>query len=535
MGCLVVFSACNQQEFYEKQFLEGVGVADDRLPDVDITDPSDITNPDEGVVITEPDNGSGDGDGGVVIVTPPTTNPTDPGDIADGGNNGGGDVTDPATPTDPTSPTDPVDPGDIADGGDNGGGDVTDPATPTDPTSPTDPVDPGDIADGGDNGGGDVTDPATPTDPTSPTDPVDPGDIADGGDNGGGDVTDPATPTDPTSPTDPVDPGDIADGGDNGGGDQGGDNDDGEVVVVPTPEPTPEVILIDKVEKFVQNKAKDAPVDILWVIDDSGSMGDEQRSLAYNFDVFINEFLEKKIDFQMAITTTDPTSRGDGKWKINPKMLTAQAAAKNEKKFLNDFKRTVQVGTKGSGSEMGLHTANRFLERYEGSVAHQWLRDDAYLIVVILSDEEEQAKASVESLVSNYQSYKKNGGMVKVYTIVTTDLRGQQWETIGERYMKAATMTNGVIADIHQDFYTVLRDMGAKIVDLLDKFALAATPHQGVAVKVNGQLVETGYVYNSETKTVKFLDGHVPAEGSAIEVHYQVEQTNQTLLASGSN
>ncbi len=457
MGCLVVFSACNQQEFYEKQFLEGVGVADDRLPDVDISEPSDVTEPDTGVVITEPDNGGdGDSDGGVVIVTPPTT--------------------------DPTNPTDPVDPGEITDGGSNGGGD-------------------------GSNGGGDVTD---PTDPTNPTDPVDPGEITDGGSNGGGD-------------------------GSNGGGDEGDDNDDGEVVVVPTPEPTPEVILLDKVEKFVQNKAKDAPVDILWVIDDSGSMGDEQRSLAYNFDVFINEFLEKKIDFQMAITTTDPTSRGDGKWKINPKHLTSEAASKNEKKFLNDFKRTVQVGTNGSGSEMGLHTASRFLERYEGSVAHQWLRDDAYLIVVVLSDEEEQSKTSVENLVSSYQSYKKNAGMVKVYTIVTTDLRGQQWETIGDRYMKAATMTNGVIADIHQDFYGVLRDMGAKIVDLLDKFALAASPYQGVAVKVNGNLVETGYVYNNDTKTVKFLDGHVPAEGSTIEVHYQVEQTNQTLLASGSN
>jgi len=501
MGCLVVFSACNQQEFYEKQFLEGVGVADDRLPNPDISLPSD---PGEQVVITEPsdttDSGdNGGSDGGVVIVTPPTdpTTPTDPGSVG-GGDTGGGDggVVIVTPPTDPTTPTDPGNVG----GGDNGGGDNGGPVVVTDPTDPG--TDPGDIG-GGDNG--------------------------DGGDNGGEVVT-----TDPTDPTDPAtEPGDSDGSGDNGNGDNGG-----EVVVVepiPTPVPTPEVILMDRVEKFVQNKATSAPVDIMWVIDDSGSMGDEQRSLAYNFDVFINEFLEKKIDFQMSITTTDPTSRGDGKWKINPIHLTSSAAAKNEKKFLSDFKRTIQVGTNGSGTEMGLHTASRYLERYESSKQHQWLRDDAYLIIVVLSDEEEQSSTSVEKLVESYQSYKKNAGLVKVYTIVTTDLRGQQWETIGNRYMKAANLTNGVVADIHQDFYSVLRDMGTKIVDLLDKFALAATPYQGVSVKVNGNLVETGYVYNNDTKTIKFLEGHVPAEGSQIEVHYQVEQATSTLLASGSN
>lgn len=464
IGCLAVFSACNQQEFYEKQFLEGAGVADDRGPLPDVVLPTD---PNGGVVITNPDNGDngddnggnnpddGDNGGGVVVVPNP-----DDGDDNGGGNNGG-------------------------DGDDNDGEVVVVNPTPT-------------PDDNGNNGGGDG---------------------GDGDDNDGEVVV-----VDPTPNPD-----------DNG---DGGDDNDGEVVVVdptPTPEPEPQVILSDRVEKFIQNKAKDAPVDILWVVDDSGSMGDEQRSLAYNFEVFINEFIEKKIDFKMAITTTDGSSRGDGKWKINPTHLTSKAAAKNESKFLKDFKRTIQVGTNGSGTEVGLQTAKRFLERYEGHQEHQWLRDDAYLIIVVLSDEEEQAKASVESMVTSYQSYKKNAGLVKVYTIVTTDLRGQQWETVGHRYMQAANMTNGVIADIHQDFYTVLRDMGVKIVDLLDQFALAQAPYQGVLVKVNGTQVSDGYVYNNETKTIKFLEGHIPAEGSEIEVRYQVVQPNTTILASGSN
>lgn len=474
IGCLAVFSACNQQEFYEKQFLEGAGVADDRGPAPGVVLPTD---PDDGVVITNPDDGGDSDDNG-------SNNPDD-GD----GDNGGGVVVVP----------NPDDGDDDTGGGNNGGGDD-------------------------DNDDGEVV-VVNPTPTPTPDGNGDDDDGDDGDDNDGEVVIVDPTPN----------PDDNGGGGDDG---DDGDDNDGEVVVVdptPTPEPEPEVILSDRVEKFIQNKAKDAPVDILWVVDDSGSMGDEQRSLAYNFEVFINEFIEKKIDFKMAITTTDGSSRGDGKWKINPDHLTSEAAAKNEAKFLKDFKRTIQVGTNGSGTEVGLQTAKRFLERYEGHQQHQWLRDDAYLIIVVLSDEEEQAKASVESMVSAYQSYKKNAGLVKVYTIVTTDLRGQQWETVGHRYMQAANMTNGVIADIHQDFYTVLRDMGTKIVDLLDQFALAQAPYQGVVVKVNGTQVNDGFVYNNETKTIKFLEGHIPAEGSEIEVRYQVVQPNTTILASGSN
>ena len=46
-------------------------------------------------------------------------------------------------------------------------------------------------------------------------------------------------------------------------------------------------------------------VDMLFVIDNSGSMQQEQKALADNFSTFIDNFLEKNIDFKIGIITTD--------------------------------------------------------------------------------------------------------------------------------------------------------------------------------------------------------------------------------------
>ncbi|WP_206611137.1 VWA domain-containing protein [Halobacteriovorax sp. HLS] len=409
---LSAMTSCNEQEFYEKKFLDGAGVADKDIP-TEIEIPTDnITNPAD------------------IIPTPPV--------VDNGGNNGGGT----------TTPTDPV----VDNGGNNGGG----------TTTPTDPV----VDNGGNNGGG----------TTTPTDPV----VDNGGDNGGGTTT----PTDPVVPVEPVGP-----------------------------------VLKPVVENFKQEAAKEGKVDILWVVDDSGSMGDEQKALAYNFDVFIHEFLEKKIDFKMAVTTTDATSSKDGKWSCDPRLLDAAAAKTNEANFVKNFSNCIKVGTRGSGREKGLHTSKSFIERYDG----QWMRDDAYLVVVYVSDEEDQSEKLVSEYVNFLKSKKNKTGLIKLYSIVTKESTKYRWETIGTRYLEASANTGGQTAHIKKDFYKILREMGGKIVNLLDSFALSQQPiDDKVNVKVNGSELASGYSYDSQSRSIKFLDGHIPTEGANIEISYSI-------------
>ncbi len=389
---LINLTSCNEQEFYEKKFLNGAGVADNDIP-------------------TE--------------IEIPTSNPTDP--------------TDPVV-TNPTDPTDPV---------------VTNPTEPTDPvvTNPTDPTDP------------------VVTNPTEPTDPV---------------VTDPTDPTDPVV-TDPTEPG---------------------------------ITLKSVVENFTQAQAKEGKVDILWVIDDSGSMGDEQKALAYNFDVFIHEFLEKNIDFKMAITTTDGSSSKNGRSVCDFRILDATAANSNESQFVKDFASCIKVGTRGSGREQGLKTSKSFVNRY----VENWMRDDAYLVVVYVSDEEDQSENTVQSYVDSFKELKKSSGLIKLYSIVTSKKTSTQWETIGYRYLEASEKTGGLTAHIKNDFYQVLREMGGKIVNLIDSFALSNKPFDDkVEVKVNGSAISSGYTYDNQSRSIKFVEGNIPNEGSKIEISYAVQ------------
>ena len=406
---LLALSSCNQQEFYEKEFLEGVGVPDEEV--------APEATPEGGQTETPDTNEDDPTDG---IITTPGGSGTDP---DDGGSNGG---------TDPD------------DGGNNGGG--------TDPD------------DGGNNGGG--------TDPD------------DGGNNGGG--------------TDPDD-----------GGNAGTD---------PDPGVCGDGTLTNASDEFVQNTAEHAKVDILWVMDNSGSMSDEQQALAYNFNAFISNFIEKDIDFQMAITTTDARSYYSGKMVGNSDKLTAQAAKDDEAQFMEDFRNMIKVGTRGSGHEMGLETSKDFFDRYRS-----WAREEAYLIVVYISDEEDSSPDQVNDYIRNLQSLKTSAGMVKAYSIVTQSHNpNRQWETVGSRYMQVSEATGGEIADIHQDFYQTLSGFGFKILDLLDSFPLSGVPVDAeIRVTVNDVTLDQGWTYDDSSRSIKFDENAIPDEGEIIIAYYQ--------------
>ena len=53
-------------------------------------------------------------------------------------------------------------------------------------------------------------------------------------------------------------------------------------------------------------------VDIVWIIDNSGSMNPYQSLLGNNMDIFMQMFMGYSPDFQMAFITTDDPSFVDG-------------------------------------------------------------------------------------------------------------------------------------------------------------------------------------------------------------------------------
>jgi hypothetical protein len=275
-----------------------------------------------------------------------------------------------------------------------------------------------------------------------------------------------------------------------------------------------------KKEVFRQVADADKKIDIIWIIDNSGSMADEQTSLGINFSAFINDFIDKDVDFKMSITTTD-TSTADKKGRMvsgSDTKLTSARAKLNEVQFKEDFRTLVRVGTLGSSYEKGLAASEGFMQKY----ASTFIRKDAYLAVVIVTDEEDQSSKSVKSYTDYLKSYKSEAGLVKIYSIA--DIKrtnfGAGITTGATRYIEAARETAGVVADIRGDFYQSLSSMGDSLIRLLDSFALAQEPEiQSLKVFVNG-VATSDFTYDESTRAIRFNQTSLPPVGSEIEVYY---------------
>jgi hypothetical protein len=274
-------------------------------------------------------------------------------------------------------------------------------------------------------------------------------------------------------------------------------------------------------ETFKQAVSQTKKIDIVWIIDNSGSMADEQMALGQNFSAFIDDFITKNVDFKMAITTTD-TSTSYLKGFMVPgsdTKLTSAKAALDESQFKTDFNNLVKVGITGSGYEKGLEASEGFMQKYAAS----FLRADAYLAVVLVSDEEDQSPKTPTAYTDYLKSFKSQAGLVKFYTIadINKTNSGYGISTGADRYTKASSETGGVIADIRNDFYHNLSDMGDSIINLLDSFALANSPVTGSMIVYVNNVETTDYTYDAETRSIRFDVNKLPPVGAEIKVLYR--------------
>ncbi len=70
------------------------------------------------------------------------------------------------------------------------------------------------------------------------------------------------------------------------------------------------ISVLPSIDQFQQNTNADTKIDILFVIDDSGSMSQEQQDLFNNFKSFIDLFYNKGFDFRVAVAKTSAFGQG---------------------------------------------------------------------------------------------------------------------------------------------------------------------------------------------------------------------------------
>jgi hypothetical protein len=178
------------------------------------------------------------------------------------------------------------------------------------------------------------------------------------------------------------------------------------VVVTPAPVPTPIPMPGALREQLVQEPDR-GKLDILWVIDNSGSMAWAQKELGNKFASFASELQKADVDFRLAVTTTDvcrsdkavdefcPETRvmGDDPLRgnlVQPKGTANRFLTNSSSDLLSSFRSLALRGTSGSPLEQGLSAAKFAVEKSSQAGSNLgFLRADAPLAVMVLSDEED--------------------------------------------------------------------------------------------------------------------------------------------------
>lgn len=206
-------------------------------------------------------------------------------------------------------------------------------------------------------------------------------------------------------------------------------------------------------------------IDIVWMVDGSGTMANHQTNLANNFNAFISGFVSKGFDFNMVVASTDAWLRernyNGGTCSPNPNpsqnpntIYRSSADCDNTlatfgqlthfrdgdiygaangtpgvrsgeylitsamplQQILDTFAINVRTGTRGDGSrESGLQSLRSVLRLNEdgtpgyGGETHTALanfrRPDAFLVVIIITDEEDQSRKANNNQYANSEEY----------------------------------------------------------------------------------------------------------------------------------
>lgn len=305
---------------------------------------------------------------------------------------------------------------------------------------------------------------------------------------------------------------------------------------------------------YVQKK-----IDILWVIDNSGSMLTSQTNLANNFRSFISRFQNNKSDFRMAVTTTDSYW---GRYTSNNNLsrLKDGVGSNHSGVFIIDantanldqtFITNVMQGTAGNGDERAFSS---FEETLKNPLNVDFHRPEAFLSIIIVSDEDDFSHNDFASGSRSYY-FTENYNDTKMYSIPyfidslntitqsTVDKKNYSINAISifdqtclstlangsrkiaRRYQELVTATNGITASLCSDFGTSLDSISQSIIELSSVFTLDRKPIEAtLQVLLDSTVIlksETnGWTYDALTNSITLHGNAIPQSGESIIINF---------------
>ncbi len=280
---------------------------------------------------------------------------------------------------------------------------------------------------------------------------------------------------------------------------------------------------------------KDRPVDVLFVVDNSGSMDYERGLLAQKIEGFLHNL--ESLNWQVAVISTEiyheiKNKNGDVEREIRDKyyqdgrllpfdaegetyILDSTMDVNMAQALFEDRIATIPIDDK-TGAEQGIYATVRAIERAldgqgENTPNARFFRKEAHLAVVVLSDEDENSKGeNIQYTPSQFLLFAKNSlGQEKNITwhsivIMSGDEDCKKSDTnsthafYGTRYEELSILTGhgkpggAVIGSICDEDYTdLLRDIGQSVKDKHNTIDLKCQPSTGEGNDERGEVLIT--------------------------------------------
>jgi hypothetical protein len=268
------------------------------------------------------------------------------------------------------------------------------------------------------------------------------------------------------------------------------------------------------IDSFTQPMSVDG-IDILWVIDKSGSMMRYNDELLAGVEAMLLalptsdwRLVMINADSSHSITSTEfPLVPGDDILDAEDMLNTLRSAHREE----------------------GFNATYEYI--VNNPYSSTWMRPDAGLLVVFVSDEEEQSNyeyPAVTDFLSWYQSQRM--GSVFIASIVNLEASDSLCThyfsplDVGHRYMEAANLLGGTVVDICDEDWSPGVTDATHSIEPYEKIELTHKAEiDSIRVFINGSL-NHNWLYIESDNTVYFTT--IPSAGELVEVGYRYIQSD---------
>ncbi len=272
----------------------------------------------------------------------------------------------------------------------------------------------------------------------------------------------------------------------------------------------------------VYANGRSAAVDVLLVIDNSGSMSDDIARLQGSADRFMRRALELGLDFRVGLVTTDMFTAGQqGRLQSFPS--GARWLDRTDPTPPATLSAALGSLPPGVGTERGIAAFMAALSEPLASTDNAgFRRPGAPLHIIVVSDEEDQSIETVDEAIEFLNNLPPDGATL--HAVVGPMACGTGEEARRMRYEALASATGGGIYDLCTDFGAVADALSEGIFGALGGYPLSQPAVAGsIRVYVDGQEVPAGagaWSYDAAENRIVFDAGATPPPGATVVIEY---------------